>query len=370
MRIVIKKSAILNGIKFCNNMIGQNIIYPILQSILIEIKNNSIYLTSSNGISSSIYKISEGIQIFEEGTVLIKARTLLNIISKLDDEDVLLEKMDNSLLKIKSGRFDSNINIMNVEEYPNLKFDNSGWDTIAMSPKQLFEINKKVSPSVNTNVEKESVFNGILIDSETENHMLRTIASDTFKLSLIKYHFNGSKFKMIIEPSIIKNILEIANNSEIHFFKRDSKIIIKFNNVIISTKNIEGNFPSIDKIINQDYVSSLKIDKYKLQNVLNRGLSLIINDNKPIANFRISRNDILISFKSNEIGSASETIEIESNNIDRIDFDINISYLISLLKPFEKNEITIYISDINKPLMFKDENDVKFTQILVPLRKN
>ena len=37
-----------------------------------------------------------------------------------------------------------------------------------------------------------------------------------------------------------------------------------------------------------------------------------------------------------EIGSASETIEIESNNIDRIDFDINISYLISLLKPFEK----------------------------------
>ena len=53
-------------------MIGQNIIYPILQSNLIEIKNNSIYQTSTNGISSSIYKISEGIQIFEEGNVLIK----------------------------------------------------------------------------------------------------------------------------------------------------------------------------------------------------------------------------------------------------------------------------------------------------------
>ena len=67
----------------------------------------------------------------------------MNIISKLDDELVLLEKMGNTLRNIKSGRFDSNINIMNVEEYPNLKFDNSGWDTIAMSPKQLFEISKK-----------------------------------------------------------------------------------------------------------------------------------------------------------------------------------------------------------------------------------
>ena len=49
--------------------------------------------------------------------------------------------------------------MLNVEEYPNIKFDNIGWDTIAMTPKQLFEINKKFSPSVNTNIEKESVFN-------------------------------------------------------------------------------------------------------------------------------------------------------------------------------------------------------------------
>ena len=53
-------------------------------------------------------------------------------------------------------------------------------------------------------------------------------------------------------------------------------------------------------------------------------MSLIINVNKPIANFWISRNDVLISSKSNAIGSASETIEIVSNNIDRIDIDINI----------------------------------------------
>ncbi|MGL5246108.1 MAG: DNA polymerase III subunit beta [Mycoplasmoidaceae bacterium] len=370
MRVIVKKDKILNGLKFCNSIIGQNTIYPVLQSVLLEIKDNKIRLTSSNGTSSSIYQISEGIQIFEEGTILVKAKTLLNIISKLENEDILLEKIDNSLLKIKSGRFDSNINIMNVEEYPNLKFDNSGWDTIVLSAKQLFEISKKVSPSVNTNIEKESIFNGVLIDSETEDHMLRAVASDTFKLSLIKYHFNGSKIKMIIEPSIIKNILDIASDTQFDFFKKDNKIIIKFNNVIISTKNIEGNFPSIDKIIQQDYISNLKVDKYKLQNVLNRGLSLIINDSKPIANFRISRNDILISFKSNEIGSASEIIEIESKNIDKLEFEINIAYLISLLKTFEKNEITFYISDINKPIMLKDENDIKFTQILVPLRKN
>ena len=91
---------------------------------------------------------------------------------------------------------------------------------------------------------------------------------------------------MIIEPSIIKNIVEIVSVSENHLFKRDRKIIIKFNNVIIFTKSLDGNSLAIAKIINQDYVSSCNIVTDKLQNVLNRGLTLIINDNKPIANFR------------------------------------------------------------------------------------
>ena len=369
MKIKINKNVFLKAIKICHSIINQNNIYPILQSILIEAKENKILIKGSNGTNSILYKIDNEIEILNEGTTLIKSKTLFDLVSSFEDNLILLENKNNKLLKIKSDNFDAKINIMKTEEYPNLKFELDDPESLILPIEKIAEINKKVSPSVNTNIEKESVFNGILFVSKSESGKLKIIATDTYKLSFLNYDFDGSKIKMIIDPLILKIILEFKNN-EITFLKKDNRILIKLENISILTKNFEGNFPSIENIINQDFKSDLVLNKDKLIRSLNRGLSLIINENKPIANIVIQENIINLNFKSNEIGSAFEEIIVKTNNIKKIEFDININYLISILKPFENDEINLFISDTNKPLKFEDSKDKNFLQILVPLRKN
>ena len=174
---------------------------------------------------------------------------------------------------------------------------------------------------------------------------------------------------MIIDPLILKIILEFKNN-EITFLKKDNRILIKLENISILTKNFEGNFPSIENIINQDFKSDLVLNKDKLIRSLNRGLSLIINENKPIANIVIQENIINLNFKSNEIGSAFEEIIVKTNNIKEIEFDININYVISILHPFENDETNLFMSDTNKPLKFVDSKDTNCLPTFVPFRQN
>ncbi|MGL4647234.1 MAG: DNA polymerase III subunit beta [Mycoplasmoidaceae bacterium] len=369
MKIIINKNELLNGLKFSNNIIGQNIIYPILQSVLIDVEENYISLISSNGISSSKYIINKNFKLINKGKILIKLRTILNIISKLDGDDVLLEQTDNSLLKINCNKFESNLNILNVEEYPNIKFEYDQWTYLKINKDHLIKINRKVAPSVNNNLEKNSVFNGIYFDSESQENCLKVIASDTYKMSYLNFSYSGSKIKLLLDPLILRSILDFINQ-DVYFYCKENKIIIIFDNIIISTRNIEGSYPNVQKIINQECLYSFKVDRVNLINLLNRGHSLIINENKPIANFKINMNDILISFRSNEIGFASESIEIKSENLNRIEFNINILFLNSLLKSFDNNEIIFSILDDNKPILINDLKEPEFLQILVPLRKS
>ena len=100
-----------------------------------------------------------------------------------------------------------------------LKFELDDPESLILPIEKIAEINKKVSPPVNTNIEKESVLNGVLFDSKSESRKLKIITTDTYKLSCLNYDLDGPEFKMIIDPLILKIILEFKNN-EITFLKK------------------------------------------------------------------------------------------------------------------------------------------------------
>ena len=61
MKIKINKNVFLKAIKICHSIINQNSLYPVLQSILIEAKENKILIKGSNGTNSILYKIDNEI---------------------------------------------------------------------------------------------------------------------------------------------------------------------------------------------------------------------------------------------------------------------------------------------------------------------
>lgn len=128
MKVIINKNLLLENIKICSSITESYKSSPVFLGMLIEVTNNEVKFTSTNGIFSvnSYLEKNENCLILETGIAFVKTKNFYSIISKLNNEAITIEKIDNSILKIKTSNFDSNINLMDESIFPSIDFFSSG----------------------------------------------------------------------------------------------------------------------------------------------------------------------------------------------------------------------------------------------------
>jgi DNA polymerase III sliding clamp (beta) subunit (PCNA family) len=127
MKITINKNNLLTPLKLVFNVVESNSVNPTFNRVLLKtINQNELALIGSNSFISIKTIIKEGLTIKETGGILVNGRILYSIISKIDNPELALELIDNSVLRISTPNFSSDINIYEENSYPNINFDFSG----------------------------------------------------------------------------------------------------------------------------------------------------------------------------------------------------------------------------------------------------
>lgn len=369
MKFVINKKNIIESIKTCNSLIDNNITSPFIQGMLINAKDKKITIITSNGFISCKSEIIDNVQIIEEGTILIKSKLFFNIISKLKNEDILFEKVDNSVLKIKTESFDSNINIMDDEQYPNINFNHSTWEEIKLEPNILKAIFSKIIHSVSQNKEKFTILNGVFIESK--NKKLHIVGTDSYRLSYLTYDFDGPEFKIVVDVTIFNLISDIIDHNEnVFLYISDNNLIVKINKFIFTTKMMEGEYPNIYDIIRSPRDGWLLVNKKDLIEALERGIVIAMVEKRPIVKLDMRGDSIVVSFKSIELGNSDEIIKVNDSSGSNLALTLNASFLISLLKVMDNSVVKISISKENRPMIITDEKENNFLQLILPLRNS
>ena len=93
MKIICKKSNLLNGVQIVSKAVSSKTTMPILECILIDASQGIIKLTA-NDMDLGIETIIEG-DITESGIIAIEAKFFLEIVRKLPDNDVMIETDQN-----------------------------------------------------------------------------------------------------------------------------------------------------------------------------------------------------------------------------------------------------------------------------------
>ncbi|MDE5553120.1 MAG: DNA polymerase III subunit beta, partial [Malacoplasma sp.] len=280
---------------------------------------------------------------------------------------ILLEKIDNSILKIKTETIDSNINLLDDEQYPIISFIYEGWEEIQLSPTIFKNIQTKIIQSVSQNKEKISVLNGVLISVKDKN--MEIVGSDSYRLSYLLFKCSNSNFNVIIDSYILTILADVVDHSNnINLYISENNIIIKFKNYTFSTKVIEGDYPNISNIIKSPRLNSCLINKKELAEALERGMTIAATERKPIAKLNFSESQLNIVFKNIDLGNSEEKISVEKYEGKEMTISVNAFFLISLLKAVENDYVTISTSDENKPIIITDEKEQNFIQLLLPVR--
>ncbi|MCF0217487.1 MAG: DNA polymerase III subunit beta [Malacoplasma sp.] len=371
MKIIINQKLLIKSLKLCNSIADNFKNTPTYLSTLIEVKDNEINFISTNGsisVKSTIKKNNE-INILNTGKVLVKTKTFFAIISKLKNESLILEKVDNSVLKIKGNTFNSNINIMDEQIYPAINFDYQEWKELIINPIVFKKAFSKIRHAISNNKEKVSVMNGIYFNSNTKNKCLEIIGTDSYKLAYYQYKSDFNDYKIIIDVSVIEIFLDLLDfDTNIKVFLSNNNIIFKIDDIIIASKIIEGEYPNIAKIIAIPRENRVLVSKKELIDALDRGNVLSSLEKKSIVKLTFNQKTIEVYFNNIDLGNSKEEIACKSTIEKSTSILLNTNYLLSIIKVFDNDEICIEFQDNVKPLAIKDLKDENFLQLLVPLR--
>lgn len=369
MKFYINKKDLYNSLKICNSLVDNSTSNPYIQCIYIEANKNKLTFITTNGLISCKSEI-ENVNIISEGKILVKSKLLFNIIQKFKNEEFFFEKVDNSILNIRTDFFDSNITIIEDEKYPNINFDYNNWKEITF-PNLIFKnIFSKIIHSVSQNKEKPSVLNGVLLESK--NGILSIAATDSYKLSYLSYEYKGEEFKIILDSSLflfLSNIFDVKE--DIKMYISNNNFILKINNFLFAAKLIEGDYPNVINIIKSPRENFTIINRKELIEALERGMILTMVDKKPIVKINFNENSMILNFKSTNTdlyNSSKEIINISSFYGIEMTFLLNANFLLNLLKVVDNDLVKISNSKENKPLIITDDKNENFIQLLLPLR--
>ncbi|MFA6649580.1 MAG: hypothetical protein WCS48_05800, partial [Candidatus Izemoplasmatales bacterium] len=123
MKFTINKEVILNQLLIVQKALSTKTPAPYLQGIKLEVyQNELIMITSNSEISIKLSLKDDSLVVEETGEVLIPGKYFVEIIRKLDGVKLDMSVIDNNMLRIVAGNSDVTLNMLNVEDYPQIDF--------------------------------------------------------------------------------------------------------------------------------------------------------------------------------------------------------------------------------------------------------
>ncbi len=373
MKLTINKNTINKILKITNSIISNYNINPLLDNFLLIAEQNTLTVICGNQNNDKLkFVIREGFEIIKEGKILLKSKILSKIVNNLKNEKIVLEKVEENTLKINNSTFEAEIVLLKTNEYFDYQFNLSEEENVFnLSYDQIQIIIDKMSHAilVNNNL-TNSVMNNIHFLSDVDNKKLKLSATDGFKISFLELDFDVNlNLDFIINIEILKRVMNLSSkNSDIRMSIKENNVYFEFDGILIFSSLVVGQFPNVENFFINNPIINFSIDKNELLNSLEKGSIFVIKEDTPIVDITIEKNQMIINFKSLEIGSSVETLNIKNHIGDRIKILLNVNYLSSILKAFENDIVKFEIESYIKPIIIKDEKNISFKQLISPIR--
>ncbi|MFZ2522855.1 MAG: DNA polymerase III subunit beta, partial [Minisyncoccia bacterium] len=345
---------------------AKNITLPVLSCILLEAENSTLIIKSTNldlGIEISI-----PVKVIKPGKVAVSGSILNNFINGIsNDSNISIEEVSGNI-KIKTKHSEALIKAIPTDDFPNIPKINNGKKFTFNAPNLVKGFKSVMYSSSSSTI--RPVLSSILISSEEENVVF--VATDSFRLSEKRVGVKKHKdFNQILIPfknvtEIIRTIEDISEDLEVSL--NENQISFTYNDLYITSRVIDGVFPDYKQIIPKDVKTEVTLLKQDLVNSLR--ISNIFSDKfcQVVFNVIPKEKKIRITTKNNDIGENINSIDAVIKG-DSLIISFNYKYIMDCFQSIDTDSITLYFSDISKPMVIKSTGDKSFMYLVMPMNK-
>ncbi|MBL7045954.1 MAG: DNA polymerase III subunit beta [Parcubacteria group bacterium] len=367
MKVTCSKEDILNALNSTERIAGTNPTLPILSCVLLSVSDKfKIYSTNLDIAVEATVPSS----IAKKGSVAVSASLLYTTIQNTNTRGAIsIEVKENNLL-INTKESKTTLKTFSIEDFPTPK-NNSVEKTLELSKTQLINgVNSVVYSASNTTIKPELASVYIYQD---QNDIV-FVSTDSFRLAEKK--ISNKTDKSIINPTIIpyKNAIElvriISNSKEdtISIALGESEAVFSTENVVITSRLIDGIFPDYKQIIPKEITTEVIALK---QDVLNALKKLnIFSDRFNQTSFHIypEKKAFTMSARSDEVGETFDDIDASVTG-EELDINFNNRYVADSFPSITSDSVSMSFSGLGKPLIIKGVSDDSFLYLVMPMNR-
>jgi len=361
LEIVIDKADLQNILKKVISATEKKSALPILSNFLLEGKDDKLIVQGTDlevHVSVSVFA-----KVEKEGKACVNAKKLTDISRLLPSNEVYI-KLEDNVLKIKSGKTKYNLPVVSSEDFP-MMYPFPEDNAFIVSGDELQKAISKTSYATSKE-ETGYALQGVLfrsLDGEID-----LVATDGHRLALYTIHRNGKGDVNIIAPQKALNELKklLTGLEDVEMASTDQYVFFRTKEWILMSRLLEGTFPDYTKVIPEEYSIQIKLNKKEFLDAVKRVSAVIEGDPKPIK-LTLRENSLELVSRSAEYGEAVDEIPVDYSG-EEFSIGFNARYLIEAVDVIDGDGVIIRFTTPNAQTLIipEDQND-RYKAIVMPM---
>ncbi len=365
MNIIINREKLLSPLQHVIGAVERKQTLPILGNVLLQSQNKKLSLTATDLEIELIARLEADVE--QDFSTTLPARKLLDICKALPENSDINFSIDDHKVTLNCARSRFTLSSLPANDFPRIDEISALNDFEIPQNKLKLLLDKTAFAMAQQDV--RYYLNGMLMELKPDH--LKLVATDGHRLALSEYHdkLGISADKQIIIPR--KGVLELArllanedNKAKIQLSQ--NHIRISTEDLIFTSKLIDGKFPDYNRVIPVDGNKILTVNRDMLKQALYR-ISILSNEKYRGIRLNISPENLSIQANNPDQEEAQEELTVQYDDIE-IEIGFNVTYLLDVLSVLDTEDVLIKLKDSNSSCIITSPDNEHFRYVVMPMR--
>lgn len=371
MRVTLEQSNLMKSLGHVHRVVERRNTIPILSNVLLKAEGDSLHLKATD-LDLEIFEKTPAV-VEQSGATTVPAYMLYEIIRKLPggSEVMLSVDGDTSTLKIASGKSSFTLQMLPVEDFPDISAGDFS-HSFSMATGEVRKLIEHTQFAISTE-ETRYYLNGIFLHTVEEDSqtLLRVVATDGHRLARSQTAAPDGSAGMpgiIIPRKAVGEIQRLVEDPDAAVLVElsDSKIRLSVGETVLTSKLIDGTFPDYNRVIPTGNDKELVVDRETFARAVDR-VSTISSERGRAVKLQLSDGQMVLSVNNPDSGTAEEEIAVEYSS-DPLDVGFNSRYLLDITNQLGGDVARFMLSDPGSPTLIQDSVDSAAIYVLMPMR--
>ena len=371
MKFSVERQPFLSELQLVTRAAATRSAIPALGGVMLTASGDTLGLSATDTELALQSSISANVD--QEGTLLLPARLLLDIVRVADGDTVTIEAAsDQGVVKVTSQRASFSVRTLPAADFPKLPAT-TGETAVQLDAGALAATIERVAKAASRD-ETRPVLTGILVS--LEGGTLRMVATDSYRLSVKESAvpgMDGSAFEANVPARALQELGRVVAETQpetVTIVTKDNQVVFESGRVTLSSRLIDGQFPNYRQLLPESYEHDVVVEKSELLGVVRR-VSLMAQRNAPLR-LRFEQGTVTLSAQTPDVGEASESVPVNYEG-DELEIGFNPQFLQDGLESVGAKEVRLRLISSLRPGLIEaagDGEEDEFLYLIMPVRLN